>query len=79
MYKSFTRLSPEYPYDKERELIRQVKYYERLGAYAILRRDEKAAVKALMLHPLVGSYSLARQLVTSYLALNARFTGAWHG
>lgn len=72
------RKFPRVP-DDQRELIRQVKYYERLGAYAILRRDEKAAVKALMLHPLVGSYSLARQLVTSYLALNARFTGAWHG
>jgi two-component system response regulator YesN len=36
MYKSFTRLSPEYPYDKERELIRQVKSGDREQAKATL-------------------------------------------
>jgi 6-phospho-beta-glucosidase len=74
----FPHRFPQVP-DDQRELIRRVKYYERLGAQAIIHRDEKAAVKALMLHPLVGSYSLARELVIAYLAQNASFTGAWHG
>ena len=72
------RQFPQVP-DDQQELIRRVKYYERLGAQAIIHRDKKAAIKALMLHPLVNSYSLAQALVTSYLAQNESFTGAWHG
>jgi len=59
------------------ELIRRVKYYERLGAYAILRRDRKAAVESLMLHPLINSYSIARELVSEYIQCNQQYTGNW--
>ena len=30
-----------------------------------------------MQHPLVGSYSLAKQLVKEYAAVNEPYTGAW--
>ncbi len=57
--------------DDQKELIRRVKYYERMGAYALIHRDRKAAVKALMLHPLVNSFSLATTLTNAYIELNA--------
>ncbi|MDD4080479.1 MAG: 6-phospho-beta-glucosidase [Eubacteriales bacterium] len=72
------RKFPRVP-DDQAELIRRVKYYERFGAQAIIRRDRHMAVKALMLHPLVNSYSLARRLADAYIELNVRYTGAWHG
>ena len=65
--------------DDQKELIRRVKYYERMGAYALIHRDRKAAVKALMLHPLVNSFSLATTLTDAYIELNAPYTGEWHG
>jgi len=71
------RRFPRVP-DDQQELIRRVKYFERLGAQAIIHKDRHRAVKALMLHPLVNSYSLARQLAEAYIRLNADFTGVWH-
>lgn len=59
------------------ELIRRVKYYEHTGAQAIIRRDKKLAVEALMMHPLVNSYRLASLLAEKYLEENAAFTGVW--
>ena len=44
-----------------------VKEYERLAVAAILQRDKSLAIRALMAHPLVGSYSLAKTLVEAYL------------
>ena len=64
--------------EAQQELIRRVKYYERAGAQAILQRSRKLAIEALMLHPLVDSYSLARTLADAYIALNRDFTGEWH-
>ena len=61
------------------ELIRRVKYYERMGAMAINRRDRKAAVSCLMMHPLVNSYSLAVSLADRYILQNADYTGKWEG
>lgn len=62
----------------QQELIRRVKYYERTGARAILTRSRKLAIEALMLHPLVDSYSLARRLADDYIQLNREYTGEWH-
>lgn len=59
------------------ELIRRVKNYERLASIAIREKDIAAAADALTLHPLVNSYSLAKQLVNAYVALNADFTEGW--
>jgi 6-phospho-beta-glucosidase len=57
------------------ELIRRVKSYERLAAKAIVNKNIECAIDALMLHPLVGSYSAARVLARRYFAANAAFNG----
>lgn len=61
----------------QQELIRRVKYYERVGAQAIIQRDRLAAVECLMLHPLVNSWKLASTLADQYILLNRDFTGEW--
>ncbi len=55
-------------------MIASVKEYERLAVAAILQQDKSLAVQALMAHPLVGSYSLAKKLVEAYLD-DERFAG----
>lgn len=59
------------------ELLRRVKIYERLGAYAILHKDTAAAENALMLHPLVNSYSIAHTLTAEYIEHNKPYCGGW--
>ena len=60
------------------ELIRRMKLYERTAAKAILAKDKDLAVSALSLHPLVESYSLAKQLVESYIELNRDYSTGWN-
>ncbi|HGM5488480.1 TPA: glycoside hydrolase [Serratia fonticola] len=52
----------------QKNMISCVKEYERLAVEAILKQDRSLAVRALMAHPLVGSWSLADKLVTAYLS-----------
>lgn len=59
------------------ELIRRVKIYERLASKAIREKSVTAAVEALTLHPLVNSYSLAKELIKQYLELNKDYTKDW--
>ncbi|MBO4893864.1 MAG: 6-phospho-beta-glucosidase [Clostridia bacterium] len=59
------------------ELIRRVKIYERLASRAIREKSKVKAVEALTLHPLVASYSLAKELVDEYLEHNRDYTGEW--
>lgn len=59
------------------ELIRRVKIYERLASKAIRNKDKNAAVQALTLHPLVNSYSLAKELVEEYIEHNKKYSGGW--
>ena len=63
--------------DIQMSLIRQVKLYERLAAKAIRERDSKTAIHALMVHPLVQSYSLAKSIVHDYLEAHHRYIGDW--
>lgn len=51
----------------QKNMISCVKEYERLAVEAILNQDRTLAVRALMAHPLVGSWSLAEKLVAAYL------------
>lgn len=60
-------------------LISAVKLYERLASRAILNRDRILAIRALAVHPLVNSYSLAVKLADSYIELNKSFCGEWRG
>ena len=46
--------------------IRLIKHYERLSAEAVREKSEDLAIEALMLHPLVNSYSLAKKLIADY-------------
>lgn len=59
------------------ELIRRVKNYERLASEAIRERSADKAVDALTLHPLVNSYSIAKELVKKYTELNKDYFGEW--
>lgn len=46
--------------------IRLIKRYERLTVEAVREHSEDKAVEALMLHPLINSYSLAKKLIADY-------------
>lgn len=59
-------------------LIQAVKLYENLTVRAILEKDRLLAVQALTVHPLVGSYSLAEQLVDAYTKRYGAYIGAWN-
>lgn len=47
-------------------LMRLIKMYEKKTVEAIRNKDEETAIHALMLHPLINSYSLAKELVAAY-------------
>ncbi len=58
-------------------LMKTIKLYERLTVDAIRRRSRSVAVQALMVHPLVLSYSRAAALVDAYLEAHAAYLGDW--
>lgn len=60
-----------------KQLIRTVKCYERLAAEAIVERNTEKAIDALMINPLVNSYSLAVKLLGEYLEVYKEYTGGW--
>ncbi len=47
-------------------MIRLIKMYEKLTVEAVKTQSRETAIRALTLHPLVNSYSLAKQLVDRY-------------
>ena len=47
-------------------LMRLIKMYEKETVEAVQEQSEEKAVQALMLHPLINSYSLAKELVAAY-------------
>ncbi|MEE4409489.1 MULTISPECIES: family 4 glycosyl hydrolase [unclassified Serratia (in: enterobacteria)] len=63
--------------DTQKNLIAQVKEYERLAVAAILEGNRQKAIKALMVHPLVNSYSLAKTLVEEYLQAHHHYAEHW--
>lgn len=58
-------------------LMQQVKRYERLTVEAVRTHSRECAVEALMNHPLVGSYTLSRDLVDAYLEAHRPYVGEW--
>ncbi|GKX27954.1 glycoside hydrolase [Vallitalea longa] len=58
-------------------LIRQVKLFERTTVEAIRDKSIDKAIEGLMVHPLVNSYSLAKQLVNEYLNEYKEYVGDW--
>jgi 6-phospho-beta-glucosidase len=65
------------PSEMAMELIKRVKCYERLASRAIREKSIPAAIDCLMVHPLVNSYSFARDLVNTYVEMNREFTSGW--
>ena len=63
--------------DSQAMLMQAVKHYERLTVEAVATRSRETAVRALMAHPLVVSYSRATVLVDEYLQAHAPYVGAW--
>jgi 6-phospho-beta-glucosidase len=56
-----------------RALILPVKAYERLTVQAAVEGSYDTALRALLVHPLVGSYPLARAILDDYLSAHAEF------
>jgi 6-phospho-beta-glucosidase len=59
--------------DVARALIEPVKEYERLTVEAAVEGSYDKALSALLVHPLVGSYPLARSILDEYLSAHAEF------
>ena len=58
-------------------LITAVKAYERLSVQAILEGSVDAVVKALMAHPLIGSYTVAKNLVRDFMEAEGPYVQNW--
>jgi 6-phospho-beta-glucosidase len=58
-------------------MMKTIKRYEKLTIAAIRERRREFAYEALTIHPLVGSYSLAKELVNKYLDLEKNNPGDW--
>lgn len=63
--------------DTQSALMSAVKRYERAAAHAVLNHSRDLAIDALMLHPLVFSYSRARALVDDYLEAHRPWLAGW--
>lgn len=59
--------------EEELALIRQIKLFEKLTIKYVFEKKQEYGIRALMQHPLVGSYSLARALVREYEELNRKY------
>lgn len=55
-------VKPQYIPVSQQNMIATIKEYERLTVNAILQKNKALAVKALTIHPLVGSWHLANKL-----------------
>ncbi|MGZ6544810.1 MAG: 6-phospho-beta-glucosidase [Actinomycetota bacterium] len=54
-------------------LVQQVKTYERLTVEAAVEGSYAKALQALTVHPLVGSFEVARSILDDYLSAHAEF------
>ena len=59
--------------ESARALLAQVKLYERLTVRAAVEGSYDTALEALLAHPLVGSYPLARSILDDYLAAHTAY------
>ncbi len=58
-----------------RALIEPLKAFERLTVDAAISGSHDSALKALLVHPLVGSFEVARSILDDYLSAHAEFLG----
>ena len=59
-------------------LIQSVKAYENLTVEAVNARSVKIAQAALMAHPLIGDYPLAKALVDDIIHAHKQYLGEWN-
>jgi len=59
-------------------LVQAVKTYERLTVKAVREGERKAAVEALLAHPLVGDHGVATALVDAFLVAHSSYLPAFH-
>ncbi|ASW43930.1 glycoside hydrolase [Clostridium isatidis] len=57
--------------------IKSIKLFERLTAEAIKEKNKEKAIRALMVHPLINSYTRAKSLLEELLAQYKEYTGEW--
>jgi len=70
-------VTPEYIPETNLRLMQQVKLYERLTVEAVDKKSKEVACFALMNHPLVGSYTLAKCLVDDYTSAFSEYFSDW--
>lgn len=63
--------------DANRLLIQQVKLYERRTVQAVKEKSMELGTMALMAHPLVSSYSQAKQLMKDYKKAHENYLSDW--
>ncbi|WP_105618193.1 family 4 glycosyl hydrolase [Vallitalea okinawensis] len=59
-------------------LMKIMKLYERTAVKAITNTSREKAIKALTIHPLVNSYSLAKEIVDQFIDKYQVYTAKWH-
>lgn len=59
-------------------LIRTMKFYERMAVDAITTTSRRKALRALTVHPLINSYTLAAQILEKLINRYEQYTGGWH-
>lgn len=58
-------------------LIRTIKRFERLTVEAIFEKNKLKAIEALMIHPLVNSYDIAKNVLDELLEMYGDYVGKW--
>lgn len=61
----------------QENLIKDVKLYENLTVEAIFEKSIQKAIKALTVHPLVNSYSIAKSIVFDYIEVHKEYFKDW--
>ncbi|MBK5201629.1 MAG: hypothetical protein JJE21_08915 [Spirochaetaceae bacterium] len=61
----------------QQQMISRMKEYERTASRALRTNSRDDAIKALMLNPLVSSYSIASKLVDAFIEKYKIYTGEW--
>ncbi|GHV94203.1 hypothetical protein AGMMS50293_05230 [Spirochaetia bacterium] len=63
--------------DEVFSIIKAVKAYERLSVDAIIHGSAEYAIRALMAHPLIGAYHVAKDLVSDFMDRQGEYAGQW--
>ncbi len=62
----------------QQQMISRMKEYERTASKALRTNSRDDAIRALMLNPLINSYSIASKLVDAFIEKYKVYTGDWN-